>query len=409
MAELSTENILRILAGIVLLAIIEKPLLEGMNGFVQKLKGVLQHICDGLNGASNAIGRCFVRLQADVRSLGRGVAEALEPLVEGLSSLLMPIVGHWSAVLATVTEGATRRAERILGGFIYLAALLAFVYADAALGFNTYAAITTKAGLPPPSLPASLAFLLPLLKDLTLPLITAFVVNALILGTILMDLYHLTDFARWPKTGRILVAFRIIAIVNIVFVFTLAACVMTGRFVELAPWVDTKTAQFLDTVASFAMNAITVPAIITTMLLWPAFFAFFVIWLVIVGLGIVLLTMLRWLVTFFQIILPLLANGIAAVMGWFPGVVGGVLKLVVWFFQLIDRVIELPVKIVEWCVKTITYLPRQLGAWLARFEFIADKVLRLKQGTRAERPDVGEIASSGHSVNTQGQHQHRRR
>ncbi len=379
MFGLQTETIIGIVAGWIFLSVIATVFLEGMWSFIQALKTLAERICSGLNAADQAVEQGTPRLQGDIQEVGHGVASFLQPVADGLVALLSALRSHWARVLASVAFEATSVHQRVMGALIYLMGIVAFLYADAALGFNTVAAITGKAGLPPPRLPDFLAFLTPLLRDITLPLVIAFVVNALILGVILADLHHHTDLARWPRTGGMVWVYRGIATINFVCVVVLALMFMMGRFVELSPSITLQTAQLLDGWANFAMNAITVPAIITTFLLWPAVFALLVLWLIAVGLTIATLGLVRGIVVWAQRASPLFASGSAMVAGWLSWIVRGTLKLLVFSVQVATFIIDIPAKLIEWCIMVIAYLPRQLGNWLTRFDQIAH-TLKFKPG-----------------------------
>lgn len=384
---METATVLWGLAGWIFLAIIRTPLLQVMNNLVNSLKALLKLLLGGLDGARKQVGLGVTSLQEDMHGLANGLEEALTPFVTGLSSLLYAMLAHWGRVLATVTEGANSGHQRVLGAFIYMAAMVAFVYADAALGFNTVAAITSKAGLPPPRLPEFLAFATPLLLDITLPLVIAFVGNVAMLGLIFIDLLHITDLAPWPRKGWMQRIFLALVVMNAVFVIFLALGYAMARFAELTPWLDPATARGWFELANFAMNAIAVTALITTWLLWPAVFSVFVLWLVVAGLIIVALGMTRWIVTFLQKVSPLTGNFLAMALGWLGAIIQVILKVFAWVFELVGAIIEIPVKIIEWFVTTITHLPWQLWEWLMRFSFMAH---RLKLRPEAASSSVGQ-------------------
>lgn len=371
MFSLSYEAMLGVLAACLMLAMVQRPLLEGLHAVVAKLKAVTDYIDDGLSRVDQALQRLMEAGQDDVQGLGRAVVAALQHVVDGLASLMAILTQTCERILDTVTSGPSNKVQRILGALLNLVAAVAFIYAESALGVNAIAPILLKAGVPLPNVPAWLA-------DLTVPLVIAFIVNLVILAITIADLLHYTSLAPWPRSGWGLKVWRSIAITNFLLVLGLAACFAMPRVAELSSGLSPTVRQLLGNLGAIAMNLVMIPAGITTLLLWSGVFGLLV--LVVVGLGLFLapLGLIRWLAEWEQKLAPLQAAGVGMVLGWCIGLVRAPLRFLAWVIGAIPHLLEVLTEAVEWIVKVVTWLPTKVGEWLTRFDFIAVKVLRLR-------------------------------
>ena len=326
-------------------------------------------------------------LQDDAVKVGNGLGEAVVPIEGALETPMNFFRKQTDLSLRVLTRNRGDPSQRILGALIYGVAIGFFVYADAALGLNSATAVAGVANIPPPDVPAWL-------QSLNVPIVIAFMANMLILGVIFADLSHVTDFAPWPRSGKLLASVRVLVILNIMAVVALGLGFMLARVVELAPGISDggQTAERLNGIAVFSMNAVTAPALVTTLLLWPGVFALFVLWLVLNGALIALTALFRFLARWWQSLWPLAGKAGAMILGWIGAVLAGVIRLMNWGVAAISTLLDLVVGAIGAVILTAIYPARQVWNWLLRFDVIAYTILR-----RPGRP-VQARAADSHEV-----------
>jgi hypothetical protein len=207
--------------------------------------------------------------------------------------------------------------QQVVGAFVGFLALLLFVYADAAQGAQTFTLLFED------KIPD-------FLNSIIIPLMTASVGSALILGVLIGDLLGLTHLGLYEKkTPR---AFLWITCINLLLSLTLSTVIALARMKLLGT--DIAEVQML---VNIAQSVVILPMLITTALLFKAWIGIFVI------LG-MLLSVFAVPFAVFEFIVRILADLLRY------GVVGGkfIISRIVWLvlgtFELVFLLLELAIK-----------------------------------------------------------------
>ena len=156
--------------------------------------------------------------------------------------------------------------QKIVGALVELAALMAFIWADAALAAQTYSILFS----PDPHTPMRVP---DLLNNTIVPLIVASAGSAFILGIFIGDALQLTHLGTWgdlSSRGRKI--FLAVTLGNLIIVVALAAMVSLYR-TELLEG----QSEFIKMLASYAQSLVIVPMLITTTMLFRGLFGLYVI------------------------------------------------------------------------------------------------------------------------------------
>ena len=293
-----------------IVAALTEPIQRGIERMRPAARGVVTFLTDSMNAVSTAIRNGIGSVQNEIVRAGNGVSEIIRT-VEHVFRRWSDAVGRWRSVINPLVREIPDPTQRVLGAILYLAAVLIFLYTDAALGINSATSIFGRANVPLPNVIAPL-------RELAIPLVVAFMLNVFMLGVILADLVGITSPAPWPRSGRWHLIFETITIGNLALVIVLAACFGLALVVDLTPTIDPHSglADHLDTIASIAMNSITVCAIITSFLLWFGIFGTLIAAYLLVLACFAISVLIRCALTFAPVVAPKVAATLAVLVGW---------------------------------------------------------------------------------------------
>ena len=207
--------------------------------------------------------------------------------------------------------------QQIVGAFVGFLALLLFVYADAAQGAQTFT-LLFEGDIPK------------FLNSIIIPLMTASVGSALILGVLIGDLLGLTHLGLYEKnTPRI---FLWITCINLLLSLAISTVIALARMKLLGT-----TIEEVKLLVNIAQSVVILPMLITTALLFKAWTGVFVILSI-------LLSVFAVPFAVFEFIMRILADLLRF------GVIGGkfVISRIIWLvlgtFELMFLLLELAIK-----------------------------------------------------------------
>lgn len=175
------ENLLQQLINLVialvcwiLLAAVGKPLNEGLGNVQKGIGDLFEAVIKLLERAGGGAHQTSSTAQQTNKKFWQGVEAIFNKIIDALNTVTSVLRGHWSEV-ADQLGSRENRPWRGIGALVYLAAMIVFVYADMIQGANNVAALFRDIDLGLPDF----------LTNLVIPLLTASVGSAVMLGMII--------------------------------------------------------------------------------------------------------------------------------------------------------------------------------------------------------------------------------
>jgi hypothetical protein len=208
--------------------------------------------------------------------------------------------------------------QQIIGALIGFLALLAFLYADAAQGAQTFKLLFKEGNIPP------------FLNEIILPLIMASAGSALILGVFIGDILGLTHLGLFNKAAP--KSFLWIISVNLILSLSLSTFIALARMELLGT-----DSESVKTIVNIAQSVVILPMLVTTFLLFRGISGIYVALSIILSLLAVPFGIFEF---FIRILIDLILSGLIG--GNF--IITRIIWLTVGALELVFLLLELAIK-----------------------------------------------------------------
>lgn len=186
-------------------------------------------------------------------------------------SYLVPCENNIESIFSSQPENK-HAGQQIIGALLGFTALLAFLYADAAQGAQTFTLLFDGSVIPP------------FLNDIIIPLVTASAGSALILGIFIGDILGMTHLGLFSQnTSK---RFLWLIIINLILSLALSTFIALTRMQLLGT-----NSSVIQTIVNIAQSVVILPMLITTFLLFRGVAGIYVVlslllWAISVSFGI---------------------------------------------------------------------------------------------------------------------------
>jgi len=274
--------------------------------------------------------------EADTTDIGDEIASQSSKPNRDDASYLVPCENNIKSIFNNHPENKYA-GQQIIGALLGFLALLAFLYADAAQGAQTFT-LLFKGNIPP------------LLNDIVIPLVTASAGSALILGVFIGDILGLTRLGLFHKeTPK---PFLWIVSINLILSLCLSTLIALTRMELLGT-----DNQIVKTIVNIAQSVVILPMLVTTFLLFRGISGVYVVLSIILSLLSVPFGIFEF---FIRILSDLLRSGLLG--GTF--IITRIIWLTVGALEIVFFLLELALKgsfaVLIYIVTGIFFIPNLL-------------------------------------------------
>ena len=364
----------------IVLAIVGKPIKDGLEGVDQVVGELFRHVIDSAGDGKTKVNSGGSTAEGASQELWQVVQSIFLETVDSLGVVISRVLSYWTGLRDRFGPPEIRP-WRMIGALAYLASSVAFVYADMAQGANSVSGL-----FPDIQVPA-------VLQNLLVPILVASAGSAGMLGMIVLDFLGVSNFAGWDRLkGKTRTSIFVLTVVTLLSTLIFSFLLALSRFSATVA-VSPATQEMLRAWASFAQAAIFVPMLITTALVaWWGLGGLLVTWLAIVGAVVLALQVARFLLQLVIRLLGLGDKGSDVVLK----LLFALLELMFSILGLLSRLTQTSVHLLFvallFLLGVITYPLAGFHGWITRFYWARDT---LKLGPHAGNGDRPGDAASG--------------